>query len=211
MQMAEAKEGKIPIIVHGIYHKLNCSWIESYEKEATMKHQSSCSSLKCAIIVVLLFSSHMAFGQDSRSANNSLYLELLGNGGLYSLNYDRMLTNNVGVRLGVSRFGFDAATLDQDLDAHAKISVSTLTFMTNYLVGKGKHCLELGVGAMGVFASADVDGVGGVSGEGFSGTGTIGYRIQPLDGGFLFRVGFTPAYNKDGFSSWIGISLGAAF
>ena len=177
-----------------------------------MKHLSLFLSLKCAIIIALLFSSsHMAFAQDARRAKNSLYLELLGNGGLYSVNYDRMLSDNFGVRLGVSRFGFDAITLDQDPDADAKISVSTLTLMTNYLVGKGKHRLELGVGAMAAFASADVDGVGGVSGKGLSGTGTIGYRIQPLDGGFLFRVGFTPLYNKDGFSTWYGISLGAAF
>ncbi len=178
-----------------------------------MQRRSLFSSLLlCAVVVAAVAgSSNPAFAQLERRAKNSMYLELLGNGGLYSLNYDRMLSNNFGVRLGVSRIGFDIATLDQDPDADGKIGVSTLSLMTNYLVGQGKNCLELGIGAMAAFASADVDGVGGVSGEGLSATGTIGYRIQPLDGGFLFRVGFTPAYNKDGFSTWFGISLGAAF
>ncbi|MGE3669493.1 MAG: hypothetical protein AB7K71_07525, partial [Polyangiaceae bacterium] len=38
----------------------------------------------------------------TRSAKNSLYIELLGNGGLYSLNYERNLTDDVAARVGFS-------------------------------------------------------------------------------------------------------------
>ena len=60
-----------------------------------MKHKSLFSTVRIStIIIALLFSSsHMAFAQDDRQAKNALYLELGGNGALYSINYDRMLSN----------------------------------------------------------------------------------------------------------------------
>jgi len=43
------------------------------------------------------------------------------------------------------------------------------------------------------------------------GTATIGYRYQQNDGGFLFRIGFTPLFGSGGFQPWGGLSLGFSF
>jgi hypothetical protein len=40
-------------------------------------------------------------------------------------------------------------------------------------------------------------------------TATIGYRSQPKEGGFLFRIGFTPLFDfSDFILPWIGLSVG---
>ena len=53
-----------------------------------------------------------------------------------------------------------------------------------------------------------------------SATGTLGYRRQPADGGFVFRIGLTPiygfgteeaAYPEKGFFLSGGLSLGVSF
>ena len=171
-----------------------------------MKHLSLFLSLKCSIIIALLFSSsHMAFTQDDRQAKNSLYLELGGNGLLYSINYERLLGNQIGVRVGGTRISFDS------FDSDDNVGVTLVNVMTNYFVGAGKHRLELGAGGLALFSSADFDGIGSVAEKGLYGTGTVGYRLQPVNGGFLFKLGFTPIFGKGGFSSWVGMSLGAAF
>ena len=118
-----------------------------------------------------------------------------------------MLSNNIGLRLGVSHFSSETFTPDDD----AKIGVSTVTLMANYLIGSGKHRLELGAGPGVIFSSGDFDGFGGFDSNGIYGSATIGYRLQPVNSGFMFRLGLTPVYTSDGFSSWFGISFGAAF
>ena len=58
----------------------------------------------------------------------------------------------------------------------------------------------------------DFFGVGsGSGGTAVGGTATIGYRYQPSNGGFLFRIGFTPFFAEDGFAASGGISLGFSF
>jgi len=40
----------------------------------------------------------------------------------------------------------------------------------------------------------------------------FGYRLQPKNGGFLFRAGITPIFTKDGFVPYrAGISFGYKF
>lgn len=137
---------------------------------------------------------------------NSIYLEALGNGILYSVNYDRLFTENVGGRIGIMYLSsFDIIFTSEE-------NVLLVPIMVNYFTGN-KHKLELGAGI--VYAHADNIGIFGIgSGEGGSGiasTATIGYRYQNPNGGFLFRVGFTPFLGKDGFEASGGISLGYSF
>jgi hypothetical protein len=143
--------------------------------------------------------------QSVRTAHNSVYLELLGNGALYSMNYDRMFSESVGGRIGVM---YIALNEDQGND---NVSVTFVPVMVNYLVGEGKHKLELGLGALLVFASGGFDETGDFEGSGVGGTATFGYRLQPPGGGFVFRVGFTPIFSSSGFLPWGGASFGFGF
>ena len=92
--------------------------------------------------------------------------------------------------------------------------------MLNYLMGKDGNYFEIGLGAAYAYYQENTDiGTGcgcGTSEDLFSGEGsqligtvTIGYRWQPTDGGFMFRVGLSPAFNKEEFIPfWPYLSLG---
>lgn len=154
-------------------------------------------------IVYLLFSNSPV---RSQSHPNSIYLELLGNGGLYSINYDRLLSDNVGIRLGLMYLS-EASFLFVTAKDITVIPV-TLNFFTG-----GEHKLEFGAGVSMVSVSgADFLGLEKNSGESTAvPTATLGYRYQPADGGFLFRIGFTPIFGPDGVAPLLGISFGSAF
>ena len=175
-----------------------------------MKRPSLFSILLWGTISISMLSavSNKAHAQSARTDHNSVYLELLGNGVFFSINYDRMFSQSIG-----GRVGFSYAELD-DEDGEGNVFVTFVPVVANYLVGKGKHKLEIGLGALVVFASRDFFGFGGTSAvdnSGVFGTGTFGYRLQPPDGGFVFRAGFTPIFSAKKLSLWGGLSFGYAF
>jgi hypothetical protein len=136
---------------------------------------------------------------------NSIYLELMGNGGLYSLNYDRLFTENIGARIGFMYFETEDFLFGTDIE------LFLIPITLNYLVGSENHKFELGIGPVIVFGSAGFFGYESVSGSGVGGTATIGYRYQPIDGGFLFRIGFTPYFGFGEFHPTGGLSVGYTF
>jgi hypothetical protein len=139
---------------------------------------------------------------NARTARNLLFAELLGNGGLYSLNYARFLSDDVSLRVGVDYFEVFGA------------SIILVPVMVNYLgIGSGDHRLELGIGPVLATASESVNSSTSVSQGGFAvgGTATIGYRYVPRDGGFTFNLGFTPIFGQGGFLPFGGMGFGAAF
>lgn len=140
-------------------------------------------------------------------ARNSIYAELLGNGLLYSLNYDHKLFNHLSARIGgMYAGGLEGEALGED------ISLLLVPVMANYLVGNGSSRLEIGAGLSFGYASGNWAGAGELSGGGLAGfTSTVGYRLQPTDGGFLFRIGFTPTFLGGEVFPLLGLSLGGTF
>jgi hypothetical protein len=146
---------------------------------------------------------------DGRTANNAVYLELLGNGGLYSINYERMI-GDFGVRVGASYFSVSGS----DGTTSASASLMTFPIVASYYLGPGNHKLQLGLGAtiFDVSASASTVGfVGSGSGVSAAATGVIGYRYVPKNGGFDFGIGFTPLLGPGGLSPFGGMHFGAVF
>ena len=128
---------------------------------------------------------------------NAVYFEILGNGVIYSINYDRKFTPTISGRLGIGGLG----------------TAGAVPLMVNFMPGTGASRLELGIGPALVFAPEDID-EGEFSDEldaGLVGTATIGYRYQPVLGGFVFRVGFTPLFGQGGILPWGGVSFGYSF
>lgn len=132
----------------------------------------------------------------------AIYSEFLGPSATFGINYDARFdkTNNgLGWRAGLGLFKIDGTIL-------------TVPVGLNYLIGKRGSYLELGVGATYLYATTNVfflensvheelinsDGkVGFMVSEvkpisTVFGNITFGYRFQPLQGGFLFRLGFSP-------------------
>ncbi len=140
-------------------------------------------------------------------APNGIYLELLGNGIIYSINYDRMFNESVGGRIGFSYFPSVPAFFTSTED------IFVIPVMINTFVGTGDSKLELGAGI--VYARATLSTIFSDQKEdaaGIAGTLTIGYRYQERTGGLVFRIGFTPFFKFNGeFMPYAGVSIGTSF
>jgi hypothetical protein len=162
-----------------------------------------------------------------KPAPNTIYAEGLGAGILYSINYERMVLDDLGVRAGFSYVSFGASSTVNGQTTGASASLMTVPITLSYTgVRAGKHALELGGGATLAFASgAGSAGVSSASASGMLpyGTAMVGYRIHPIDhAGFNFRVGAMAIAGKGlsfstsdpaafGMIPWIYLSMGASF
>jgi hypothetical protein len=145
-------------------------------------------------------------------APNAIYFELGGNGIIYTFNYDRRFQDKLTGRIGLMYVGGSVSTSEGE---SGEADILLIPVMVNGLLGGGNHRFELGLGPVFAGASGSGTTVEGVdfeaSGFGFGGVAsTIGYRHQPVDGGFVFRIGLTPFLLGD-FALWGGLSLGYAF
>lgn len=149
---------------------------------------------------------------------NAVFIELGGNGGLFSLNFDRLLLRknrvNLSGRIGVSAFpqgpGFDYTFI---LEPNFYYSLNS------------KHHLETGFGTSWFNAlSYDEQTEKWSRNQEYIFMPRLGYRFQDiLNDGFFFRAGFTPIikriyigeppndYNGNGFIFWGGLGFGYSF
>jgi hypothetical protein len=147
-----------------------------------------------------------------RSANNALYVELLGAGLFYSLDYDRAFGPIAG-RIGVGYFSISSGNTSGGGSASATFISIPVT--VSYLgIGSLKHMFEVGAGVSinyfgGSSSFANVSTSG--SATDVFGTLILGYRYQPPDGGFFLRAGVDPLIGSFGFLPWPYVGLGATF
>lgn len=134
------------------------------------------------------------------------YVELGGPGLLFSANYDTRFSqrrDGFGGRLGV---GFVETS---------GVSLVTVPFQFNYLLGKDSKYFEVGLGATYASFNTASDFLGfdttPSSHNSFFGTMTFGYRYQPIDGGFNFRASFNPIFYSSNFAPFFGVSFGYTF
>ncbi|HVK66695.1 MAG TPA: hypothetical protein VM694_19560 [Polyangium sp.] len=130
-----------------------------------------------------------------KPAPNSIYAEGLGAGLWYSINYERRVIDDLGVRVGFSYISIGATVSSGSSSTSASASLLTFPITASYLgVRSGKHALEVGGGVSVTYATAQASNSFGASASG-SGIGAygnlmVGYRLHPVDGaGFQFRVG----------------------
>jgi hypothetical protein len=150
--------------------------------------------------------------EDPPMAPNAVYAELLGPGGVYSINYERVIASMVAPRIGISYLGGSSAG--------ASWSVVTVPLTVSFVgLHSGVHGFEAGVGGALYFASGAAS-VGGTStnGSGTAGlvTALAGYRLHPVGRlGFQFRAGFEINMVFSGGATavypWPYLSVGAGF
>jgi len=133
---------------------------------------------------------------------NTVFLELLGNGGYYSLNYDRILKSEEKWKLA----GRVGGSYYNSFDVFNEHSVS-MPLELSYLRGHDRHFLEIEIGATPVYWTYDFDY--GPGEEKFKVANfdvmvlpRIGYRYQKPEGGLFFKVGFTPFSNIKLYTNW---------
>jgi hypothetical protein len=171
-----------------------------------------------SIVLALIAGLPAALPAQVSGPQNAAYVELLGNGGLLSINYDRKLSDRFSLRAGVGNWGSEGTGWD---DRKVETTMTTVPLLANYLGGSGSGRLELGAGVLfghrkreSSFSEPDV------SYTFTSLTGVVGYRYQPSSRGLMFRAGATPilglgdsdtAYPEKGLVPSIGLSAGYTF
>jgi hypothetical protein len=132
---------------------------------------------------------------------------LFGNGGLYSINYERCSQQNVCYRIGFSTFrAFD---IWGPAEGGRIITVPVLIF---WLSGRRSSHFEIGGGVLLGSKSENSQSNAIVDLTSF-----IGYRYQPYTKGLVFRLGLTPFVSLNGTNYpdksllSLGISLGYHF
>lgn len=161
-------------------------------------------------------------------APNSVYAEGLGAGLIYSINYERMVTDDIGVRAGFGYVSVSASASDGTSSSSASASFVTIPVTASYtgLRTSGGAGLEAGAGATVLYVSASANAIGtSSSGAGVLplGVALVGFRLHPMDHpGFQFRIGAmalggpglglsNATAGSFGFIPWAYLSLGASF
>ncbi|GIV57498.1 MAG: hypothetical protein KatS3mg042_0411 [Rhodothermaceae bacterium] len=159
------------------------------------------------IILLLLVGPGRVAAQEERPApTESLYIELLGNMGSFSLNFDVAFPRGFGFRLGF--LAADELKFNETLGMHyADQKGFSFLIMLNALQGRGRHRLETGLGVVaGAWAppATPPDRRYPVL------TATVGYRYQPPKQGLVLRAGFTPTWDGARVHPRFGVSIGYA-
>jgi hypothetical protein len=142
------------------------------------------------LLVGLLCTCIISNAQDSVFSRNSIYIEILGNAGVFSLNYERALAGQT-----YGRFGFGSWSSTFFMGNETKIT--TFPVMVTHFTGQKSSHFEFGGGIL----------AGSLTEYGWFNDKTtypifdliflLGYRYQALGKGLLFRIGLTPFISLD--------------
>lgn len=146
-------------------------------------------------------------------AKNAGFVELGGNAGLYSLNYDRIYFYKEKLKIS-ARVGFSP-------QPHGWQFEQVYLLENNFILFSNPHHLEIGLGAtMQRRYNERPNEPDNYFWENiwFS-IWRCGYRYQKQDDGFFFKAGLTPAimskdaegFHPDYFRFWLGIGIGMSF
>lgn len=161
-----------------------------------------------SFIVILLLADLSSPAQDSTHVH-CVYLEAFGAGGYGSINYDRELRELGPLKL---RGRVALSTLNV-IDIEQRFNPDVIVPIGLSLTYGKEHQLELGAGQT-VTAIVETDLVENEKERefGISAFLGLGYRYQPLESGFIFRLGYTPLIEfYDSFRHWGGLSIGYRF
>ena len=144
----------------------------------------------------------------------SFYAELGGPGILFSANIDRRFSKSHlgwGGRIGL---GFVSGYFEENSQGWYDNPSSVVTFpvQINYIFGKenSPHTFETGAGVTILGKRLEVLDFYDKK-TNFFGTASFMYRRQPVNGGFTWRIGFTPLIAKGYIQAFGGAGVGYNF
>ncbi len=181
--------------------------------------------MKLTFLLASLFCGSLAIAQEK--ANNTVpgqtmfYAELGGPGILFSANIDRRFTKSAlgfGGRIGLG-FVTTEVLVGRDqygFSNYQTRSIATVPLQINYVFGKlnSVHSMEVGVGATFTGKKIDIfenDYNSTNPGGSVFGTASFMYRKIPKDGGFTWRIGFTPIIGGGYIQPSGGVGIGYSF
>lgn len=124
----------------------------------------------------------------------AVYFELLGNGLLYTVNYEVIIDGKVTARFGGMCF------------PGAQPTCPVAPMMIGYLLGYGANKLELGLGGVWIYNTP-------MRGWTVGQTATVAWRYQPEEEGFMWKIGWTPLLGvgpaqDESAPVWLGVASG---
>jgi hypothetical protein len=183
------------------------------------------------LLFVLVLAFSISFGATAQTeaekftATHSVHLELGGNAGRYAFNYGRLIYQKRAFKV-LGSVGFSLWS-DSNLIKGNTRWYPAIPLELSALIGRGKHHLEIGLGITSFLDQTinfSNDTGTGILTKGSNFMRTIvplrvGYRYQKPDGGFFFRVGYTPFFgvpdrmNENWYFQPIhaGLGLGVSF
>jgi hypothetical protein len=175
----------------------------------------------CLLALVLSFYALHAQSDDATETvpgRTSFYAELGGPGVLFSANLDKRFKHSnlgLGGRAGIgfvtSSFGdYDPQT---GYSNYRTRSVITVPVQLNYIFGKpsSPHTFEVGAGLTYVGKKLNLFEFDNEKGTNLLGSFAFMYRRQPVDGGFMWRIGFTPLVSGGYIQPSGGVGVGYSF
>lgn len=171
------------------------------------------------IAFVFILSGFAASAQGSEnvskySGRTAFYAELGGPGILFSANIDSRFKRSVlgwGFRAGIGFVSGYLETYNQGM-SYDPSSVLTVPAQINYIFGKTNtpHTFEVGAGI--TLAGRKIEVLDFYQEPvNIFGTASFMYRRQPANGGFTWRIGFTPLVAKGYVQAFGGASVGYSF
>jgi hypothetical protein len=171
---------------------------------------------------IFLLLSFLSFAQDNQSnaaepGRQSFYAELGGPGILFSANFDTRFKKSrtgLGARIGL---GFVSGYIVENNSTYGylgnPVSVVTFPLQLNYIFGKPNsvNAFEVGAGVTIAGRKLDVFDFYDENSTSIFGTASFMYRRMPKDGGFSWRVGFTPLISNGYIQPLGGVSVGYNF
>jgi len=163
-----------------------------------------------------------SFAQDNSStkiSRNSFFAELGGAGIMFSANIDHRFTQSnlgFGGRIGlgfVTAYEYDTVSYSSYYYSDDPVSTITVPVQLNYIFGKtnSPHTFEVGAGVTYVGKELEIMNFYDERESKLFGTFSFMYRRQPKDGGFTWRIGFTPLFAKGYIQAFGGAGLGYNF
>lgn len=171
---------------------------------------------KLSLFILSLFLGNLLFAQETTKSNipnqTSFFAELGGPGILFSANIDRRFTKSnlgIGGRIGI---GFVTDNFGDTYNSEPK-SILTLPVQLNYIFGKPNsiHSFEVGAGVTFTGKKIDLFSYDDSKFQSAFATASFMYRRQPADGGFSWRIGFTPIISGSYVQPSGAVSIGYNF
>ena len=175
--------------------------------------------MKPLLLIACLFISSMLIAQEknesSGSGQMSFYAELGGPGILFSANFDSRFNKSslgFGGRAGIG-FVTTYYYYNNGNGGYKTHSVATFPIQLNYIFGKPSsvHSFEAGAGVTFTGKAIDLFSYDELNPSSVYGTACFMYRRQPKDGGFSWRIGFTPIIGSGYIQPSGAVSVGYNF
>ncbi len=178
--------------------------------------------MKVLFVTLALLVTTSTFAQNktnsSTLSNTSFFAELGGPGILFSANIDKRFKKQsalgFGGRIGLGFVsGYDITYNPNGGYYDNRKSVVTIPLQLNYLFGKPNSTSAFEVGAGITVAGRKLNIFDDYNSEGTSvyGNASFMYRRMPKEGGFSWRVGFTPIISRGYIQPLGAVSIGYNF